>query len=665
MAASSIAGIARADTIACDQVATCTQAVPGAACSYQFSVAGSGPVQVTVRETSDSVTSAWRVTTGGGEPVAGCGDFSQDEAGDCELPAAGTYVIEVAAIDGTGSTRVHLQRLAAAAACDSTLLTCDVLGTASLIVDVDDDLFRFDAVDGELVRIATAGATGSLEPSWRLLDAQGEPSNACVAVGIGDSADCGPLAAGTYHVQVGSQAGFGSANVYLQRLTAASSCDGVLVTCDEPKSTSITSTVESDLLQFGLGGDAIVAVGVRTIGGSLQPAWRLLDVDGRPAAACGDFTTTEKRDCGPLPAATYRVEVVSASDTGTADVYVQVLTAAVACDVESIPCGLVLTREILPTIDSDLYGVVAVEGDVLHVDLNEISTTLMAKWRFLTSAGQPAPTCGTFTTAQTADCGPFAAGLYLLEVATATGPGTFKFSVTPLTRSCPSTTTTSSMPVQTFTTTTSTTATSTSAPTTSSTSTTSSTTQSTSTTTSSTTTTETTSSTVESSTTTTSSTTAVPSTVTTTSTLPVGACDPTTTSCDDGDVCTDDDCLGSQGCVSVPMVGFVGVSCNLDALGELVADASDRLTRRGATRLKRLVERARRLLARAAAADGAGKATRASASLRRIERTLRAVGREIGTAEHGGRLAGPVLEALKTRVARTVTVLAGLLEQRP
>src|SRR6185503_8888762 len=102
---------------------------------------------------------------------------------------------------------------------------------------------------------------------------------------------------------------------------------------------------------------------------------------------------------------------------------------------------------------------------------------------------------------------------------------------------------------------------------------------------------------------------------------------------------------------------------NLGALAELVADARDRLTRRGATRLSRLMQRAQRSLERATVADGAGKAARVSALLRRIERALRAVDRAIKAAEHGGRLDGTALEALKTRVARTVTVLTGLLEQ--
>ena len=78
------------------------------------------------------------------------------------MTVSGPYVLEVHTLEGTGTTAVHLQRLAAATACDSTIAGCDTLRTASLNSEVDSDLFEFTVVDGERVRITAAGATGNL-----------------------------------------------------------------------------------------------------------------------------------------------------------------------------------------------------------------------------------------------------------------------------------------------------------------------------------------------------------------------------------------------------------------------------------------------------------------------------------------------------------------------
>ena len=297
--------VARGATIACDQVKTCVQSGPESTCFYDIAATAPDVLHVTIE--SSGVSSAWRLRPTAGGADEGCAVLSDAATRDCPVTASGPYVLEVHTLEGIGTTAVHLQRLAAATACDSTIAGCDTLHTASLASEVDSDLFEFTVVEGERVRIAAARATGTLVPTWRLLDADGGPAGC--ASQDGATVDCGPLPGGHYQIEVGSAGGTGSASVYLQRLTRAQTCESVALVCDETPAVDHHFFLESDLLDFALDESGAVAIGVRTTKGSLVPAWRVLDVTGAPVSDCADVSTLSRRDCGILPAGAYRVEV--------------------------------------------------------------------------------------------------------------------------------------------------------------------------------------------------------------------------------------------------------------------------------------------------------------------------------------------------------------------
>src|SRR5438477_257411 len=72
---------------------------------------------------------------------------------DCgPLPASGNpYQIEVQdqGLNDTGTYVAFLQRLTAAAACETTPITCDAPVSAPLSPAVDSDLLRFNVAEGE------------------------------------------------------------------------------------------------------------------------------------------------------------------------------------------------------------------------------------------------------------------------------------------------------------------------------------------------------------------------------------------------------------------------------------------------------------------------------------------------------------------------------------
>ena len=213
------------------------------------------------------------------------------------MTVSGPYVLEVHTLEGTGTTAVHLQRLAAATACDSTIAGCDTLRTVTLDSEVDSDLFGFTVVDGERVRITAAGATGTLDPMWRLLDADGEPAGC--ASQDGATVDCGPLPGGRYQIEVGSAGGTGSASVYLQRLTRSrpARASRWCVTRRRPRPSLPPSRATCSTSLSTRAGRWPSACAP----GSLVPAWRVLDVTGAPVSDCADVSTLSRRDCGILP----------------------------------------------------------------------------------------------------------------------------------------------------------------------------------------------------------------------------------------------------------------------------------------------------------------------------------------------------------------------------
>src|SRR5205807_415024 len=101
------------------------------------------------------------------------------------LPASGNpYQIEVqdAFSDDTGTYVAHMQRLTAAAACETTPIACDSSPSASLNTQVDSDLLRFNVVDGEIVDINVINGTpagSNFNVQWRLLTGTGAAAASC------------------------------------------------------------------------------------------------------------------------------------------------------------------------------------------------------------------------------------------------------------------------------------------------------------------------------------------------------------------------------------------------------------------------------------------------------------------------------------------------------
>jgi hypothetical protein len=173
-----------------------------------------------------------------------------------------------------------------------------------------------------------------------------------------------------------------------------------------------------------------------TSGTSSMP-WRLLTVAGTPASSCGS-SSAARRDCGPLAAGTYQIEVIS-DGVATSDVHFQRLTVPHAC---GVPICDQLSATIAPNVDSDLFRFDATAASV-QVAVAETSASFSAEWRLVNGAGIPASACGSYTTAAASTCGPLAAGTYHIEVASAVGSGSYNVSISPPCGSPPTTTTTS------------------------------------------------------------------------------------------------------------------------------------------------------------------------------------------------------------------------------
>src|SRR5205807_5342577 len=166
-----------------------------------------------------------------GVTASSCGKFTTADLRDCGPLVAGTYQLSLPDALPVCSADVHVQRLTAAQACDSTPIACDVPQTLSISPEVDSDLFRFSVVDQERVQVTLGEVTGGFTAEWRLLSSTGAPASSCGNFATATSLDCGPLAAGTYNIEVASFGGVGTADLHLQRLTAAQACDSVALGC--------------------------------------------------------------------------------------------------------------------------------------------------------------------------------------------------------------------------------------------------------------------------------------------------------------------------------------------------------------------------------------------------------------------------------------------------
>jgi hypothetical protein len=203
----------------------------------------------------------WRLLDGAGNPASACGAFATVASADCgPLPAAGSpyrLVIEDGSRNDVGIYKATLQRLRSSQACDDAVVQCDVPVAGEISDAADEDLVRFSVDASVVVRISVVKATGSVgtfAPSWRLIDAEGNPDRVCGAFVSTIDRDCGPLFPGgnPYRVEIedGGRDAVGNYTVNLQRLTATRSCDSQSLDCGTPTQVTINTSGDSDLFTF-------------------------------------------------------------------------------------------------------------------------------------------------------------------------------------------------------------------------------------------------------------------------------------------------------------------------------------------------------------------------------------------------------------------------------
>jgi len=314
-------------------------------------------------------------------------------------------------------------------------IACDVAASGTISAPVETDLICFCLNEGDLVRVAVSEQPGSganFNPSWRILDASGNPAPTCGVVTTVVSQICGPFtAAGNpYRIEIedGSRNDTGGYHVYFHLLPAVSACESTEILCDVPFSGTIDTPVDVDLLSFDVPDGGIARVVVAELAGSgpnFAPSWRLIDRAGNPARVCGAFGTAEAADCGPLPAAgnPYRIEIEDGArnDSGAYEVRLQQLPAAGACEFTPIACDVPQVGTIESAVDGDLLGFRVVEGEVVRVTVLEnpgAGPGFAPSWRLLTGFGDPALSCGAFASSTSLNCGPLpaAGNPYRIEI---------------------------------------------------------------------------------------------------------------------------------------------------------------------------------------------------------------------------------------------------------
>jgi subtilase family serine protease len=243
--------------------------------------------------------------------------------------AAGVYVVIASADDTNAISEARESNNTRATATPIVVgapdapLACDTTVTGTIVAPAETDRYTFTVPAGERVHISVAkdvGAPAGFQPAWRLLTAAGAPTASCGGFVLSMERDCGPLAAGTYRVEVedSGRNATGSYHVHLQRLTTP--CDATALACGMPLTGVIATPVDTDLFSLTLAASATVHLSMVKDGAapaSFQPRWRLLTATGTPAGACGTFALGTDRDCGPLAAGTYRVEVEDFTRDGT------------------------------------------------------------------------------------------------------------------------------------------------------------------------------------------------------------------------------------------------------------------------------------------------------------------------------------------------------------
>jgi uncharacterized protein (TIGR03437 family) len=400
----------------------------------------------------------WRLLKSDGTSATECGDAS-GAARDCgRLRASESpYRVEVSDFQSndTGAYLIHLQRLAAAVACENIPLACSVTYPGTIDSQVDTDLLSFSVMDGERVNITFANsvpAGPNFGVVWRLLKGDGAPASPCGDVS-GAARDCGPLPASgnPYRIEVSDFQfnGSGAYLFHLQRLTAGAACPLLPLNCDVTVTRALESPVDTDLHSFSVADGERVSI---TFANSTpaQPnfgvVWRLLKGDGTPASVCGDVSGAA-RDCGALPASgnPYRIEIsdFQFNAAGNYLLHLQRLTAAAACDNLPLLCGVTSPGLIDSVIDTDLHSFSVPEGERVNINFSNgtpAGPNFGVVWRLLKGDGTPASTCGEVS-GTNRDCGPLPASgnPYRVEFFDFqyNGAGAYSVVVNFLTTGCP------------------------------------------------------------------------------------------------------------------------------------------------------------------------------------------------------------------------------------
>ncbi len=200
----------------------------------------------------------------------------------------------------------------------------------------------------------------------------------------------------------------------IQAATAQSQTDSLR--CDVPYVGRIATIGESDLISFSVSSNEIISfvvVATQPAGTNFQPYWRLVDRNGNPASSCGSRTTLRQADCGHLPASgnPYRIEVSDFfnDDVGNYRIHLQRLTIGSTCEDIPLTCDVPFVGVINDSVDTDLFSFNLSTNERFAVTIVRGSSSginFQPYWRLLDRNGNPASSCGSWTTLRQADCGP-------------------------------------------------------------------------------------------------------------------------------------------------------------------------------------------------------------------------------------------------------------------
>jgi hypothetical protein len=315
----------------------------------------------------------------------------------------------------------------------SLALECDVpidgnIGSAS-----ENDFLCFCVGESDMVRITLTERPGSgsnFNPEWRLLDNAGNAPTSCGTFSTLFAQDCGPLpAAGSpyqLHVHDNGQNDTGFYSASVRNLTAASACEDVSLGCEVLAGT-IHHVADGDLLSFNVvDGETLRVTVVETTGSGagFNPRWRLIDAAGRPARGpCGAFMNAPSVDCGPLSELgnPYRLDIEDDSSNDIGSYHAQILRSAPTAGCETpIACDTTVEETITPVGDGDRFSFRVAGSEIVRISVAERSggAGFVANWRVVDGAGAPAPSCGSATAAESAECRflPAAGNPYRIEV---------------------------------------------------------------------------------------------------------------------------------------------------------------------------------------------------------------------------------------------------------